>query len=519
MQMVGQRVSGPSASGYAEACLRALFVVTVIAGGGLFWLAPHPPMGDLPQHAAQIATLHDLLLGRSPWRRLLRINCFTPYLLPYALATALSFVMPVAAAIKTLLTLSFYGFVVGYRAVRTRLGADARLDWLCIPGYFGFAYELGLFSYLVAVPLGMALVLTALGYAQSPSARGGWRLLVAGVALFFAHGLVFAFVSAISGGFLLARQARDWRLIVRSSWPFVLLGALCGAYALTHRDIDAVPLFPFSVLWDASPWSRILWAIVCPWGRTANDWIVPATLATLAAPLCMGLRWRLNRMTAVPIVLLGVVWFCVPRFALNTDLLFQRFALFIFPFYALAFPSRSAPVHRHGSARRRVAHALLAVGCMTFISAKGLQAVHFASETADFDTLSASVEPAQRALQIGFDESSPATQNHTVYAYYALWYQAERRGFVDFNFAWYPPQVVRFRTQQLPAVKPSDAGPGLLSETFNWQRHHGWIYRYFFVRHTTPVPEQFFANPDCRVVLLRTVGTWSVYERQACTPR
>jgi hypothetical protein len=58
-----------------------------------------------------------------------------------------------------------------------------------------------------------------------------------------------------------------------------------------------------------------------------------------------------------------------------------------------------------------------------------------------------------------------------------------------------------------------------LSETFNWQRHHGWIYRYFFVRHTTPVPEQFFANPDCRVVLLRTVGTWSVYERQACTPR
>ncbi|MCW0054006.1 hypothetical protein OIV36_31550, partial [Burkholderia pseudomallei] len=65
----------------ADRVLRVLFVATVAAAGLLFWLVPHPPMVDLPQHAGQVAILHDLLLGQSPWAPLLRINLFTPYLL------------------------------------------------------------------------------------------------------------------------------------------------------------------------------------------------------------------------------------------------------------------------------------------------------------------------------------------------------------------------------------------------------------------------------------------------------
>ncbi|MFP3374257.1 hypothetical protein, partial [Pseudomonas sp. SIMBA_068] len=82
--------------------------------------------------------------GQSPWAPLLRINLFTPYLLGYGAAAALSFVMPVTAAFKVMLTLSFYGFVAAYVALRRRLGTDPRLDWLCVPGFFGFAYEFGL---------------------------------------------------------------------------------------------------------------------------------------------------------------------------------------------------------------------------------------------------------------------------------------------------------------------------------------------------------------------------------------
>jgi hypothetical protein len=63
-----------------------------------------------------------------------------------------------------------------------------------------------------------------------------------------------------------------------------------------------------------------------------------------------------------------------------------------------------------------------------------------------------SVQPGQRALALVFDPGSEAARNPYVYQHYASWYQAERQGLVDFNFAWFPPQIVRFRTGHLPSV-------------------------------------------------------------------
>ena len=69
---------------------------------------------------------------------------------------------------------------------------------------------------------------------------------------------------------------------------------------------------------------------------------------------------------------------------------------------------------------------------------------------------------------------------------------------------------------RLPGVGPSDVSPQQLYRRFNWQRHQGRLYRYFFVRAETPLPDAFFANPDCRVVRVKTAGEWSGYEKQAC---
>ena len=43
-----------------------LFVLTMLWGALVFWLAPHPPMIDLAQHAGQVALLRDMLLGPYP---------------------------------------------------------------------------------------------------------------------------------------------------------------------------------------------------------------------------------------------------------------------------------------------------------------------------------------------------------------------------------------------------------------------------------------------------------------------
>jgi hypothetical protein len=90
---------------------RVAFWLTVLLAGATFWIAPRPPMADLPQHAGQIALWRDLLQGTSNWQSLVQVNYFTPYLMGSGLALLLSFVMPVAAALKLLLALSYYAFV------------------------------------------------------------------------------------------------------------------------------------------------------------------------------------------------------------------------------------------------------------------------------------------------------------------------------------------------------------------------------------------------------------------------
>jgi len=122
-------------------------------------------------------------------------------------------------------------------------------------------------------------------------------------------------------------------------------------------------------------------------------------------------------------------------------------------------------------------------------------------------------EPGQRALTMAFDASSPAARNPWAYLSYPLWYQAENQGLVDFNSAWFPPQIVRYRSDHLPAVGPLlSMGP----QRFNWNMHQGWQYRYFFVRSNGPIPETTFANEHCEVVLLKTAGSWSLYETRRC---
>ena len=110
-------------------------------------------MIDLAQHAGQVTLWRDLLLGTSKWQSFLYINYFTPYLVGYGLALPLSFVMPVSAALKLLLTIAYCGFVAACVAQRARLGGDRRLDWLFIPGFFGYAYALGFYTTLVRLRL------------------------------------------------------------------------------------------------------------------------------------------------------------------------------------------------------------------------------------------------------------------------------------------------------------------------------------------------------------------------------
>ncbi|MGE8365842.1 hypothetical protein ACU4GI_17525 [Cupriavidus basilensis] len=500
--------------------VRLLFVSVVLYGGAMIWLAPHPPMVDLPQHAGQVAALRDLVTGDSPWRQVLRINLFTPYLIGYGLALLLSFVMPIATALKLLLTLGYYGFIGACLLLRRHFKGDERLDWLFVPAYFGFAYEWGFFTFLIAAPLGLLFLVLADRYAERPTLKAGAELLTAGVVLFFSHGLIFVFANLIGTTFLVLRAGRLQRRLPAIT-PYALLGMLCLIYVLNTREVESAMVYPSAgILWGWD-WSRLAMFLLTPWTSWPQQAYVAIvdSLLLLAAPWLLGLRpnWR-NPSACMPMLAVLAVWLLVPQFAMKTAFLYQRFGLFIFPCYALMFhqPQRSARPVQLSRHRSMLCQAVLVFICITFFGIHTKRLINFAAESTEFDSLLAASKPAQRAMMLIFDGGSIAASHPGAYVHYAAWYQAEKKGLVDFNFAWYLPQIVRYRPDQLPALPPLNLSSAeRFPQSFDWEQHRAYEYRYFFVR-GTPVPSALLNNERCDVVLLKSTASWALYENRGC---
>jgi hypothetical protein len=115
-----------------------------------------------------------------------------------------------------------------------------------------------------------------------------------------------------------------------------------------------------------------------------------------------------------------------------------------------------------------------------------------------------------------FDSSPSGTDRDFSYTHWPAWYQAERGGFVDFNFARFLPQIVRYRRDRMPARFSREEWAQNPAEGFDWERDGATVYRYFFVRHGGRLPEAFFPAGQCRPVLVASAGDWSLYENIRC---
>lgn len=493
-----------------------LFILTMFWAALLPWLSNHPPMIDLPQHAAQIALWRDLLTGKSAWEEYFRINLFTPYLLGYGLALPLSLLIGITAALKLMLSVAYVAFVLLCRKIRSRFNADPRLDWLFLITFFGYAYKWGFFTFLVAAPIGLLFILLAEEYARAPSRAQSLKLVVTGLVLLASHGLVFLFAVGAGFGMHLVRNYR-LRNVLSSSWPFIALIVVCGVYFVVNKKFnsDMPTNLSSAIQWNYGPirFAKALLYTVAPFSAPASM-LIPAAVVviTLAAPWLLGLKInRRNLLTLVPFALTAFILVFVPNYAFSTGLLYQRFALFLLPAYAWMFlaPAQGTP----GSGRRSWVVILLMVATWSLLTLHTARTLNFSKETAGIDNVISRLEPDQRALMLIFDPQSEADGRFKIYVHYPAWYQAEKGGLVDFNFAWFPPQIVRYRPDHLPTVAP---GFEWNADTFSWPRHRGDSYRYFFIRHTAALPASLFAGAACQPALLVREGYWSIYENRGC---
>jgi hypothetical protein len=494
---------------------RALFWATVSIGSVTFWITRHPPMSDLAQHAAQVAVWHDILVGTSKWQNLLYINYFTPYLVGYLSALLLAFLVPIAAAFKIVLSLAYLLLVATCVLLRKRLGGDERLDWLFIPGYFGFAFVWGFYTFLVAVPIGLLFIYWALIYAERPTVAMGALLCLSELFLFFAHGFVFLFVTAIGASFLFV-QFRNLKRLFLSAAPYVAAVLICGLYVgirLPSENVSSNNELGMGWDWDLSR----LKFLIYPFGVFKSDLVfAPLSLLMLAAPLVLGARLNLHTPVAlVPMGFVFLLWLLVPSSTFATAHIYQRFAVFLLPFYALSFcASLPRPDGVAASnARTTVRQWWLPVLCWIFMGIHIERQIAFAAESAEYDSILSETKPGYRALGLILDPASDATGNLVAYAHFGSWYQAEKSGFVDFNIAGYIPMVVRFRPGAEPAI---GVGSGWLAKDFQWNRDEARIYKYFFVRHRVPLRDDYFSSSGCQPQLLKTAGSWALYENSNC---
>jgi hypothetical protein len=494
---------------------RSLFWATVAVAGATFWIAQRPPMSDLAQHAAQVAVWHDLLLGTSKWAPLLYINYFTPYLIGYSGALLLSFAMPIAMALKVMLSAAFVGFVAACILLRKRFGGDSRLDWLFVSGFFGYAYVWGFFTFEVAVPLGVLFIYWAHCYADRPTIATGVLLALAEVPLFFSHGFVFLFANAIAVSFLALKHRHVGRLVMIAT-PYLVAAVVCGLYILIRLPIEHTSSsngLEIDWEWDLTR----LKFLVYPFGAFKADAIfAPVSVLMLMAPLVLGDRFNLRRpMALIPLAFILLAWIFVPSSSVTTAHIYQRMAVFLLPFYALAFcaPTAGQSAAEPSRGRKLLARCWLPLLCWTFLAIHIERHMAFATEASDFESVMAEAQPGYRAVGMIFDTASAATGNLVAYSHFALWYQAEKGGFVDFNIAGYIPMVVRYRPDAAPTIR---VGSAWLARNFQWDRDMAGIYRYFFVRSIMPLPTDYFPSGKCKPNLVKAVGSWALYENSNC---
>jgi len=504
---------------YPDDLGRFVFYIVVLYGGLMLWFAPHLPMIDLPQHAAQVALFRDILEGQSKWSELFYINYFTPYLVGYGLVFLLSYLMPIAATFKVLLALGYYGFVYACVLLRKQFDSDSRLDWLFIPGYFGFSYVYGFFTFLLAAPLGLLFIALAYRYAHKPNVGLGLALAIASFGLFFSHGLIFIFANTIGVMFIVLKY-RQFNKIIRTLSPYIIAATLFVCYALIR--------IKFEVDNTEDPASKIEWRysiyrLGFPFMSFTREILLdkkmlPIGIGFFIAPILLKSSLTKHNIYAfAPISVLILIWLFVPHVLLTTSFLYHRFAIFILPFYGFMFcnPHNLCAIKnsRQQKVRTLFANSLLPLLCCVFLGIQTERLIKFAHENTDFDELLAVTEPNQRAASLIFEKASPAAVNIYAYMHYPLWYQAEKHGLVDSNFALLLPQVVRFKSKSMtPTRMDFDWSP----EKFNWVKHQGHLYRYFFVRNSKPLPSSFFDNQQCKVNLIKSAGIWQLYESSDC---
>ena len=491
---------------------RALYGTTLVAAASLMWLAPRLPMIDLPQHAAQVALWRDLLTGQSPWSDLVHINLLTPYLIGYGLMLPFSFAFSMETVARIVVTLAFFGFAGAGMVLRREFGADRRLDWLFMLSFFGFTWKWGFLTFLVASPIGLLFLALAHRHTNLPTLARGLGLMASGIVLMFCHGLVFLIMLWLGGLLALAQVWQNWpKSTLPRLAPFMVLALAAVAFRFATQTMDG------AMQADAMEFAvRVAERLPYLLGKlsdngNAESLLLPiASVLGLMAGLLIGLKEN-AKIAFVPLAGFLLLALIVPTHFFQTDFILPRFALLLPSLIAILFRAsnpQDAPTNRS-----TLALLTIIACCWITLVLQGARIAAFGPEARAFETVLAAAKPEKRALALIYDSASAAAERSSTYVHFASWYQADKHGFVDFNFAAFHPQIVRFKPGKAPNV---GMNLGWDAANLQWSSVDMGLYDYYFVRADAAQVSTLLSAAPCKLETLASDGLWVLLGRGDC---
>lgn len=478
-----------------------LFVIAVLLSIAPLWFGQSLPMVDMPQHAAQIAALREIWAGNSTLVELFRVNWFTPYLLGYMLLYVASLVMPVAVASQLIVSLSLIATPLLTGKLLAAAGADERWKWLAIPSAYSFAFYWGFLSFLVAVPFGLLFLIQGIRFAAAPTVSRGIAVAGAALALFFCHIIVLGFVSLVILGHIAGAHYRDWKGLALRALPYTApLPIIAIWLAITYTNearvgSDPVVFGPYIV--------RLFELLAQPAGRdyvSLFSLFITGSVALL--PALMGSSFSRSPQRWLPFALGLLVFVTAPHFVLSTAYFYQRLGVFLVPLWLMAWDAPAAGT-------RRPDWLVMPLVLFWMFMNTGRFAA-FARETEAFDRVLAEMQPGRRVASMVYDKRSPLFAL-PVYMHFPAWYQAKHAGIVDFNFADFYSQMVRYKADAGPRI---DETTTWYPDAFEWDRHGGERYDYFIVKANADISPQIFKHKREAVELVVRSEWWWLYRNK-----
>ena len=509
---------------------RRLFLLVICITIAFLFYPTYLPLVDLPQHAAQVVSLDQILKKNFLWGSFTELNWDTPYLTGYLSWLLLYQIFDIKTSAKVFLICIFLLYCLSIHLLRKYFKATSLVDWSAIPCFFGFAYQWGFVTFLLAIPIGIFFFLANMKWLERPQI-GSWLLIIAlGSLLYVSHILIFSFFCFLTYGYylithILKEDNGNFSLVLPplKQWLIFTLPYLFFAYLL-YRYVNKPDPFTeanasFDIYIFPSLSQKTLELLYMPWNMTGdNNIYYISALFMLLSPLLMG--YTLSKQINKYILLFGfiIVWYALPSEAFHTSMIYQRFSIFFIPMYFLIWEA-DKPRNLVKYWKSLIGTSMLAISIGYWMLNLYNNNIQFekAIDTTTFLKILPQMQPSKRMLTF-YDanlRSSGTLSSDMEYIYFGNWYQAEFLGWTDFNFAWFHPQIVRFKLNA--NSEKSSLGPWVTEPVFT-SLNKCKDYDIFLMKTKIPPPviqSWINQNPACiGMIFKKNENDWLLFERQ-----